>query len=36
MPVTAQRAGGSRLTWSGMYARAAPWNARDFGRANRS
>lgn len=25
-----------RLTWSGMYAHAAPWNARHFGRANRS
>ncbi|MGW0463848.1 Ig-like domain-containing protein [Streptomyces sp. NPDC003027] len=25
-----------RLTWSGMYAHAAPWNARWFGRANRS
>lgn len=24
------------LTWSGMYAHAAPWNARYFGRANRS
>ncbi|MDX3592647.1 Ig-like domain-containing protein [Streptomyces sp. ID03-2B] len=25
-----------RLTWSGMYAHAAPWNARHFGQANRS
>ncbi|MEU9864303.1 Ig-like domain-containing protein [Streptomyces sp. NPDC047971] len=25
-----------RLTWSGMYAHAAPWNAQHFGRANRS
>ncbi|MCX5204232.1 Ig-like domain-containing protein [Streptomyces sp. NBC_00237] len=25
-----------RLTWSGMYAHAAPWNARFFGRANQS
>ncbi|MEU8880713.1 L,D-transpeptidase [Streptomyces hydrogenans] len=25
-----------RLTWSGMYAHAAPWNAGNFGRANRS
>ncbi|MGW7194827.1 Ig-like domain-containing protein [Streptomyces chryseus] len=25
-----------RLTWSGMYAHAAPWNARYFGRANMS
>ncbi|MFD7278608.1 Ig-like domain-containing protein [Streptomyces sp. NPDC059862] len=25
-----------RLTWSGMYAHAAPWNARYFGTANRS
>ncbi|MFK3729204.1 Ig-like domain-containing protein [Streptomyces sp. NPDC088090] len=25
-----------RLTWSGMYAHAAPWNAGHFGRANRS
>ncbi|WP_406460803.1 Ig-like domain-containing protein [Streptomyces sp. NBC_00111] len=25
-----------RLTWSGMYAHAAPWNARWFGRANMS
>ncbi|MGA4960096.1 L,D-transpeptidase [Streptomyces lavendulocolor] len=25
-----------RLTWSGMYAHAAPWNARHLGRANRS
>ncbi|MFJ4309714.1 Ig-like domain-containing protein [Streptomyces anulatus] len=25
-----------RLTWSGMYAHAAPWNARRLGRANRS
>ncbi|MFB7372196.1 Ig-like domain-containing protein [Streptomyces sp. NPDC056222] len=25
-----------RLTWSGMYAHAAPWNAKYFGRANRS
>ncbi|MBD9701193.1 L,D-transpeptidase family protein [Streptomyces sp. ID01-12c] len=25
-----------RLTWSGMYAHAAPWNARHFGNANRS
>ncbi|WP_329120935.1 L,D-transpeptidase [Streptomyces sp. NBC_01353] len=25
-----------RLTWSGMYAHAAPWNAKHFGRANRS
>ncbi|MGC5531269.1 Ig-like domain-containing protein [Streptomyces sp. SR-10] len=25
-----------RLTWSGMYAHAAPWNARYIGRANRS
>jgi lipoprotein-anchoring transpeptidase ErfK/SrfK len=25
-----------RLTWSGMYAHAAPWNARFFGRANHS
>lgn len=25
-----------RLTWSGMYAHAAPWNARNLGRANRS
>ncbi|MFE3495154.1 Ig-like domain-containing protein [Streptomyces sp. NPDC059175] len=25
-----------RLTWSGMYAHAAPWNARYFGNANRS
>jgi lipoprotein-anchoring transpeptidase ErfK/SrfK len=25
-----------RLTWSGMYAHAAPWNAAFFGRANRS
>ncbi|GAA3907966.1 Ig-like domain-containing protein [Streptomyces lacrimifluminis] len=25
-----------RLTWSGMYAHAAPWNARYFGRANQS
>ncbi|MGW1297261.1 L,D-transpeptidase [Streptomyces sp. NPDC002533] len=25
-----------RLTWSGMYAHAAPWNARFFGQANRS
>ncbi|MER7660952.1 MULTISPECIES: Ig-like domain-containing protein [unclassified Streptomyces] len=25
-----------RLTWSGMYAHAAPWNARYFGSANRS
>ncbi|MFF4270345.1 Ig-like domain-containing protein [Streptomyces sp. NPDC001536] len=25
-----------RLTWSGMYAHAAPWNARYFGRANHS
>ncbi|MFH8882621.1 Ig-like domain-containing protein [Streptomyces californicus] len=25
-----------RLTWSGMYAHAAPWNARYFGQANRS
>ncbi|ROQ32136.1 lipoprotein-anchoring transpeptidase ErfK/SrfK [Streptomyces sp. PanSC19] len=25
-----------RLTWSGMYAHAAPWNAAYFGRANRS
>ncbi|CAM5570848.1 hypothetical protein SGLAM104S_09843 [Streptomyces glaucescens] len=24
-----------RLTWSGMYAHAAPWNARWFGNANR-
>ncbi len=25
-----------RLTWSGMYAHAAPWNARFFGRSNQS
>ncbi|WP_407077928.1 Ig-like domain-containing protein [Streptomyces sp. NPDC126499] len=25
-----------RLTWSGMYAHAAPWNAAYFGNANRS
>lgn len=25
-----------RLTWSGMYAHAAPWNAAFFGRANHS
>ncbi|MEU0162446.1 Ig-like domain-containing protein [Streptomyces sp. NPDC006261] len=25
-----------RLTWSGMYAHAAPWNAQHLGRANRS
>ncbi|MCX4696104.1 Ig-like domain-containing protein [Streptomyces sp. NBC_01408] len=25
-----------RLTWSGMYAHAAPWNAGSFGRANTS
>ncbi|MFI7174013.1 L,D-transpeptidase [Streptomyces spororaveus] len=25
-----------RLTWSGMYAHAAPWNAQNFGRANSS
>ncbi|MFD7435495.1 Ig-like domain-containing protein [Streptomyces sp. NPDC059861] len=25
-----------RLTWSGMYAHAAPWNARYFGNDNRS
>ncbi|MFF5183940.1 Ig-like domain-containing protein [Streptomyces sp. NPDC000345] len=25
-----------RLTWSGMYAHAAPWNAHYFGKANRS
>jgi lipoprotein-anchoring transpeptidase ErfK/SrfK len=25
-----------RLTWSGMYAHAAPWNARHMGNANRS
>ncbi|MFF7445647.1 MULTISPECIES: Ig-like domain-containing protein [unclassified Streptomyces] len=25
-----------RLTWSGMYAHAAPWNARYFGNANHS
>ncbi len=25
-----------RLTWSGMYAHAAPWNARHLGKANRS
>ncbi|MEU1282471.1 Ig-like domain-containing protein [Streptomyces sp. NPDC005805] len=25
-----------RLTWSGMYAHAAPWNAQHMGRANRS
>ncbi|MER7697915.1 MULTISPECIES: Ig-like domain-containing protein [unclassified Streptomyces] len=25
-----------RLTWSGMYVHAAPWNAGYFGRANRS
>ncbi|MEU0098315.1 Ig-like domain-containing protein [Streptomyces sp. NPDC006267] len=25
-----------RLTWSGMYVHAAPWNAGHFGRANRS
>ncbi|WP_137989489.1 L,D-transpeptidase [Streptomyces vilmorinianum] len=25
-----------RLTWSGMYAHAAPWNGAYFGRANRS
>ncbi|MER8034492.1 Ig-like domain-containing protein [Streptomyces hydrogenans] len=25
-----------RLTWSGMYAHAAPWNAGYFGRANKS
>lgn len=25
-----------RLTWSGMYAHAAPWNAKWFGRANKS
>ncbi|MFD4372162.1 Ig-like domain-containing protein [Streptomyces sp. NPDC058486] len=25
-----------RLTWSGMYAHAAPWNAAHFGKANRS
>ncbi|MFD3540559.1 Ig-like domain-containing protein [Streptomyces sp. NPDC058662] len=25
-----------RLTWSGMYAHAAPWNAANFGRANAS
>ncbi|MEU7115006.1 Ig-like domain-containing protein [Streptomyces sp. NPDC046182] len=25
-----------RLTWSGMYAHAAPWNAAWFGRANKS
>lgn len=25
-----------RLTWSGMYAHAAPWNARYFGNANQS
>ncbi|MET9951669.1 Ig-like domain-containing protein [Streptomyces sp. NPDC006339] len=25
-----------RLTWSGMYAHAAPWNARYFGVANKS
>ncbi|MGW7824103.1 Ig-like domain-containing protein [Streptomyces puniciscabiei] len=25
-----------RLTWSGMYVHAAPWNAAYFGRANRS
>lgn len=25
-----------RLTWSGMYAHAAPWNANHFGQANRS
>ncbi|MFF1505805.1 Ig-like domain-containing protein [Streptomyces sp. NPDC058326] len=25
-----------RLTWSGMYAHAAPWNAKYFGNANKS
>ncbi|MEV7442758.1 Ig-like domain-containing protein [Streptomyces sp. NPDC091204] len=25
-----------RLTWSGMYAHAAPWNSANFGRANSS
>lgn len=25
-----------RLTWSGMYAHAAPWNTGNFGRANSS
>ncbi|MFJ4777133.1 Ig-like domain-containing protein [Streptomyces sp. NPDC088762] len=25
-----------RLTWSGMYAHAAPWNSANFGRANAS
>ncbi|MEU8541051.1 Ig-like domain-containing protein [Streptomyces sp. NPDC048717] len=25
-----------RLTWSGMYAHAAPWNAQYFGRSNQS
>ncbi|WP_308315574.1 Ig-like domain-containing protein [Streptomyces sp. ISL-100] len=25
-----------RLTWSGMYAHAAPWNSAHFGRANKS
>ncbi|MGW5847265.1 Ig-like domain-containing protein [Streptomyces sp. NPDC055254] len=25
-----------RLTWSGMYAHAAPWNSADFGRVNSS
>jgi lipoprotein-anchoring transpeptidase ErfK/SrfK len=25
-----------RLTWSGMYAHAAPWNSRNCGRTNRS
>lgn len=25
-----------RLTWSGMYAHAAPWNAKYFGRSNQS
>ncbi|MEU8564625.1 Ig-like domain-containing protein [Streptomyces cyaneofuscatus] len=25
-----------RLTWSGMYAHAAPWNAKHFGRSNQS
>ncbi len=25
-----------RLTWSGMYAHAAPWNAKFFGRSNQS
>ncbi|WP_329390492.1 Ig-like domain-containing protein [Streptomyces sp. NBC_01351] len=25
-----------RLTWSGMYAHAAPWNSANFGRANTS